>query len=72
MADLLGQTFGRLTVTESAGKDPRGQLLWRLACDCGGTIVASTAKLRSARVRSCGCQRVAAHRRVMAAAFGAA
>jgi rubredoxin len=54
--DLTGQTFGRLTVIEWAGKHPRnGKALWRCRCTCGKEIVTLGTYLRSGDTRSCNC-----------------
>jgi hypothetical protein len=59
-ADLVGQTFGRLTVvarSTNAGRLRR----WLCRCECGGTTVALTSNLRKGHTQSCGClQREAA------------
>lgn len=54
-ADLLGNTFGRLTV-RVRHKEPSasGRVRWVCACTCGRTAVVSTQSLR-AGTQSCGC-----------------
>lgn len=52
--DLTGQTFGRLTVIEEAGRDRHKNVLWRCTCRCGNETYKSTARLRGG-VQSCGC-----------------
>jgi hypothetical protein len=49
-ADLLGQTFGRLTVGKYKGRSR-----WLCNCVCGGTITARTERLRAGTSLSCGC-----------------
>lgn len=56
-ADIVGKTYGRLTVT---GYDSTrsGRGYWQCSCSCGGAAVVATTNLReTARnpVRSCGC-----------------
>ena len=48
--DLVGNRYGRLTVEKyvSGGK-------WQCACDCGGTTITTTTKLKSGHTCSCGC-----------------
>lgn len=52
--DLVGQTFGRLTVVSFAGS-PKGQRLWLCKCSCGGEKIASSHSLMAGGTRSCGC-----------------
>lgn len=56
MLDLLGEKYGRLTVTERAGYKGRN-ILWRCFCDCGKEKFATTPALRHDGTRSCGCLR---------------
>ena len=54
--DLVGRTFGRLTVLSyaySRGKRP----YWNCRCDCGSECIACGSHLRNGRTRSCGCLR---------------
>lgn len=53
--DLKGQKFERLLVLEAAGKDHRGNRLWKCLCDCGNFAEVITWRLRSKTTRSCGC-----------------
>lgn len=54
--DLIGQTFGYLIVTQLLPeRDKWGQRLWLCACKCGKDKIASTNKLRSGELKSCGC-----------------
>lgn len=54
--DLTGQTFGRLTAIEPAGRDKHGKLLWRCKCSCSEReVVAPTNDLRRGNTQSCGC-----------------
>jgi hypothetical protein len=53
--DLLGQKFGRLTVTARAENAKRGHRRWHCKCECGGRAIVSTANLRRGLTKSCGC-----------------
>ncbi len=57
MANLAGQKFGRLLVTTLIGR-VSGSYAWSCICDCGNIASASTGKLRSGRIKSCGCLRI--------------
>lgn len=50
--DLLGQTFGKLTVFS---KDPTRPNYWRCNCACGGVSLSRTDRLRSGESWHCGC-----------------
>lgn len=52
---LIGQRFGRLKVVSRAQNSAAGQARWTCECDCGGTTVSMTTKLRSGHTQSCGC-----------------
>ncbi|KAA0679435.1 hypothetical protein [Roseomonas genomospecies 6] len=52
--DLVGQTFGRLTVLERS-RNEKGLSTWRCQCSCGRITEVETARLRSQYTRSCGC-----------------
>ncbi len=49
-----GQRFGRLIVTEYAGKRD-GMHRWKCICDCGNTTVVGQTLLQSGKTKSCGC-----------------
>jgi hypothetical protein len=53
--DLMGQRFGKLTVTEKLGLNAHRGMMWLCVCDCGGYTKAQTSDLRKGKVRSCGC-----------------
>lgn len=58
--NLLGRTFGRLTVVElgpMSKPTPKGRQLykWVCRCSCGGTATVSADNLRSGQTQSCGC-----------------
>lgn len=52
--DFVGRRFGRLTVTEYAGKQD-GMHRWRCRCDCGNETVVGQTPLQSGKTKSCGC-----------------
>jgi len=54
--DMVGQRFGELVVTASAGVGgENGQrLLWECKCDCGSTCVVTGKNLRSGNSKTCG------------------
>lgn len=53
--NLVGQSFGRLTVTAFAGKK-KGRPSWACSCSCGGTIEARGDMLRAGATWCCGCE----------------
>lgn len=53
--DILGCVFGNLTVTEEAGRDSDGGVLWRCSCKCGRTSLVRLGSLTSGKTKSCGC-----------------
>ena len=54
-ANLVGQRFGRLVVTEFSHVDHRKNAVWRCLCDCGNQAEVPTSSLRSGNTTSCGC-----------------
>jgi hypothetical protein len=52
-----GLRFGRLTISEYAGKDAHGKKLYRCLCDCGKETTAYASSLRNGQKQSCGCLR---------------
>jgi hypothetical protein len=54
--DISGQTFGRLTAIEIAGRKYK-TTLWRCRCSCGNETIVFVAYLRSGHTKSCGCLR---------------
>ena len=65
MADensLVGETFGRLTVEEKAGRGPRG-VSWWCRCTCDRRVRLCTFKLLEDGYESCGCARKKSDRR---------
>lgn len=55
--NLIGQSFGLLTVVGPSYKYRGKNRLQECACYCGRTCYAKTADLRSGRKQSCGCRR---------------
>lgn len=53
--NLVGQEFGRLTVTKSAGKSANNSYLFECLCVCGNTKIARASHLQRGEVSSCGC-----------------
>lgn len=53
--NLSNKRFGRLTAIEVAGRNERGNVVWKCKCDCGGIKVAETGSLIAENVQSCGC-----------------
>lgn len=59
-SDLVGQTFGQLTVVMRADiKSNRGESIWVCKCSCGGTSAVLQWNLRSGNTKSCGCLKIA-------------
>lgn len=54
--DLTGQRFGKLVV-EASVPPLKGQRRWLCRCDCGGTHVVTTGRLKSGHTTSCGCKK---------------
>lgn len=59
--DLVGRRFGRLTVTEYAGKRA-GMHRWKCLCDCGKETTVGQTLLQSGKTKSCGCLQAAVYR----------
>lgn len=53
--DLIGQRYGRLLVTEFAGRSNSGKVMWKCKCDCGNTTIVRACCLKSGNSTSCGC-----------------
>lgn len=60
--DYIGKRFGRLTVTEYAGREHRCTeksratiTLWKCRCDCGKEVTVPQPELQSGESQSCGC-----------------
>jgi hypothetical protein len=50
--DLVGQTYGSLTVIKIANEKP---IRWECKCSCGNIVIVKTAPLKNGHTRSCGC-----------------
>lgn len=56
--DLTGQRYGRLIAVRPAEKTVFGtHTKWHCVCDCGNTVVVSSAHLRNGNTKSCKCLR---------------
>ena len=55
--NLIGDTFGRLTVIERAKIQNKHSVYWRCVCVCGNEKQVSTSNLLLGNVKSCGCLR---------------
>ncbi len=53
-ANLIGRTFGRLTVLKRKGSRG-GHALWRCVCTCDAVVDAMSHHLLTGAKRSCGC-----------------
>ena len=56
LVDRTGQVFGKLTVTEQAGRDKLKKVLWRCKCECGEETVVVSGSLVTGNTTSCGCE----------------
>lgn len=54
LKDFAGKRFGKLVVTDYAGKTA-GVHRWACLCDCGNTTVVGQTLLQSGKTKSCGC-----------------
>ena len=55
--NLVGQTFGRLKVTDFSHRNERSDQFWLCHCSCGKDKAINGSSLTSNRVLSCGCLR---------------
>jgi hypothetical protein len=55
--EMIGRTFGRLTVLDLHSVTEANRRRWICSCECGGQTVAAGQELRRGNVRSCGCLR---------------
>lgn len=53
--DLVGQSFGKLTVIERVKNDRFGHVNYKCQCDCGGVAIVDANNLRNGTTNSCGC-----------------
>jgi len=52
---MVGRRFGRLVVKREAGRNSRGEYLYKCECDCENIIIVLGRSLRCGATRSCGC-----------------
>ena len=55
--DIIGQKFGKLTVTAYVGINKYGGTDFECLCDCGNTTIVSRNSLVEGNVKTCGCVR---------------
>lgn len=53
--NLIGQSFGRLTVIAQSGRDTQNKIMWKCICVCGNEKIVRGNDLKSGAVQSCGC-----------------
>lgn len=58
IVDLVGQSFGRLTVISISGRDKWGRVTWLCKCDCGVEKIVRSNNLRTGNSTSCDCYRL--------------
>src|SRR5437868_1649950 len=53
----VGETFGKLTVIGRAGKNKKGEILWKVVCNCPDKTekLVTGSQLTKGHVKSCGC-----------------
>ena len=54
--DIIGLTFGRLTVVSEGDRNKHRQRTYLCRCQCGSEVVVVGGALRSGRTTSCGCR----------------
>ena len=55
LLDLTGCKFGKLTAVKQVENNKYNHTQWLCKCDCGGSIITETIRLRYGKVNSCGC-----------------
>lgn len=53
--DLVGKTYGMLTVEALATPAPNGSRRWLCRCECGNTTIVLETNLKRLHTKSCGC-----------------
>jgi hypothetical protein len=53
--DRTRQRFGKLVVTEQAGRNALKKVLWKCKCDCGNETIVVAGSLITGNTESCGC-----------------
>lgn len=56
--NMVGQTYGKLTVIERAENDKFGKAQWLCQCECGNQKIIAGASLRRGLTISCGCNKL--------------
>ena len=56
---LVGNVYGRLTVTKLSDKRYHRKAIWECTCECGNIVEVATGSLASGNTTSCGCYRKA-------------
>lgn len=64
MTDLIGKTFGKLTVIKCIGKNKRRYIIWMCNCECGKSSIVSGSDLTNEHTKSCGCLKADTMRRL--------
>ena len=67
--DLIGKTFGKLTVESRAANSGRAPM-WNCMCSCGNPKVVNGGSLRRGSTTSCGCARMSKVSKIKAAVEG--
>ena len=72
--NLVGQTFGRLTVIQQTDQRQGSSVIWQCKCKCGNICYKSSKDLRSGHCKSCGClqreSRATPHKNLIGQRFG--
>lgn len=54
-SNLVGKTFGKLSVIERTDLRNHSQVVYKCQCECGGIIYTSSSYLTNGKTKSCGC-----------------
>lgn len=54
--NLIGETFGKLTVIQKRDELEDRYCTWLCKCECGGEIVVNTKRLKRGTITDCGCE----------------
>ena len=55
VSDMIGNTYGLLTVAQRVGTDENGHSTWLCDCECGGQITLSRPLILKPKKPHCGC-----------------
>lgn len=55
LIDLTGNKYNKLTIVERRGSDKNGHPLWLCKCDCGNYKIYRGDKVKTGKIKSCGC-----------------